>query len=188
MQKEICYVTSNDGKFEEVSGFIEKNEPSIKIKQFKTDIEEIQSLDQKEIAIDKARKAFELIKKPLLIDDSAIYFEKYNNFPGTLSKYISLGIGIEGIKKLIDEKDKAYFMLHMIYIDDPENITIFEGKCEGTLTKPKELSGCPTLPYDCIFIPNGIDKTYAQIRNTPEGDKYLYRLQALQKFLKWYKK
>ena len=67
MQKEICYVTSNDGKFEEVSGFIEKNEPSIKIKQFKTDIKEIQSLDQKEIAIDKARKAFKLIKKQTLL-------------------------------------------------------------------------------------------------------------------------
>ena len=187
MQKEIYYVTTNDGKYEEVQEFIQKNNPEIKLKQFKIDIDEIQSLSQKKIALDKAKKAWDIVKKPLLIDDAAIYFEKYNNFPGTLSKFVSLGIGFEGIKKLINTGDKAYFLLHMIYVDKKDSITIFEGKCEGTLVQPKEFSGNPSLPYDCVFVPNGTNKTYAQIRNTKESEKYLYRIQALKKFLNWYK-
>ena len=71
--------------------------------------------------------------------------------------------------------------------DKKDSITIFEGKCEGTLVQPKEFSGNPSLPYDCVFVPNGTNKTYAQIRNTKESEKYLYRIQALKKFLNWYK-
>ncbi|MFC1894958.1 non-canonical purine NTP pyrophosphatase [Candidatus Dependentiae bacterium] len=188
MQTEIYYVTSNDGKFEEVQQFIEKNKPNIKLKQFKIDIEEIQSFDQKKIAIDKARKAWHAVKKPLLIDDAAIYFEKYNNFPGTLSKYVSLGIGFEGIKKLIEVGDKAFKMLHMIYIDHLDSITIFEEKCYGTLVKPKKFIGNPSLPFDCVFLPQGSKKTYAELRNTKESDNFFHRINALKNFLKWYKK
>jgi non-canonical purine NTP pyrophosphatase (RdgB/HAM1 family) len=187
MQKEIYYATSNDGKFEEVKYFIQKNEPQIKLKQFKTDIPEIQSLNQKKIAIDKAKKAWNIIKKPLLIDDAAAYFEKYNNFPGTLSKFVFQGIGFEGIKRLINSGDKAYFLLHMIYMDSKDSITIFEGKNEGTLIKPRKFSGKPNFPYDCLFVPKGSDKTYGQLRNTKESDKYFYRIKALKKFLKWWK-
>ena len=187
MQKEIYYVTTNDGKFEEVADFIQRNEPQIKLKQFKTDIPEIQILDQKAIAIDKAKKAWNIIKKPLLIDDAAIYFEKYNNFPGTLTKHVAQGIGFEGIKKLIDSEDKATLLLHMVYIDTPEKVTIFEGKSEGTLIKPEKFSGNPNLPFGCFFIPNGSTKTLTQMKKTKEGDKYNHRLKALKEFLKWWK-
>ena len=187
MKKEIYYVTTNSGKFEEVESYIKKHEPTIELKKFEAEIPEIQTLDQKTIAVDKALSAWEILQKPLLVDDAAIYFEKYNKFPGTLSKFVSQGIGHEGIKKLFEDGDKAYFLLYMTYIDGPDSFKIFEGKCEGTLKKPKEFYGNPNLPYDCVFMPKGIDKTYAQLRNTPEANKYLYRLRALQSFLNWYK-
>ena len=188
MKKEIYYTTSNPGKFEEVKGFIEKNEPNIEIKRFEADIPEIQTLDQKMIAVDKAIKAWELLQKPLLVDDSAIYFEKYNKFPGTLSKYVSLGIGIEGIKNLFEVGDKATFLVYLSYIEGPNSLKVFEGRCEGHLVKQKNFTANPNLPYDAIFVPEGIEKTYAQIRNTAEGEKYLYRTRAVKNFLEWYSK
>lgn len=188
MKKIIYYATGNQGKFEQVKNYLEKNNPDILIKQFKAEIPEIQTLDQKKIALDKAQKAWDLLHKPLIIDDSAIYFEKYNRFPGTLTRYIFEGIGFNGILKLIETGDKANFLLYLVYIDKPKSFKIFQGKSTGTLIKPKKFSGHKKLPYSCLFIPNGSKKTYAQLNGTKEGNKYLYRLKALQKFLKWFEK
>jgi non-canonical purine NTP pyrophosphatase (RdgB/HAM1 family) len=186
MKKKIYYVTGNQGKFEEVKYFIEYHTQDIDLIQFNAQIPEIQTLDQKTIALDKALKAWEILQKPLIIDDSAIYFEKYNKFPGTFSKYVYQGLGFEGIKKLIEQKDKATFFLYMIYVEKANSFNIFEGKCEGTLTKPEVFSGNVELPFDCFFIPHGTTKTYAQMRNTPEGNNYFYRIKALKNFLNWW--
>ncbi len=187
MVKEIYFVTGNSGKFKEVKTFIEKNVPEIKLKQFKADIPEIQSLDQKEIILDKAVKAWEMLKKPLIVDDAAIFFEKYNKFPGTMTKYIYEGLGFEGIGKLIDNGDKAHFLLQIAYIESPENIQLFEGKSKGIIQKPEKFNGDPSLPYACMFIPNGSNKIYENLRNTAEGEPFMHRIKALKAFIRWYK-
>lgn len=190
--KKILYATGNVGKFEEVALDITTREPQIELIQFAADIPEKQTLDLRAIAIDKAKTAWKFAQEqypntPILVDDAGIYFEKYNQFPGTLTKYIWHGLGFEGIKKLFEEGDQAKFLLYMIYITGPDSYEIFEGTCEGTLVKPTQFTAHPSLPYDAIFKPNGSDKTYEHLRNTPEAEHYLYRLRALQKFLAWYK-
>src|SRR3972149_6956296 len=101
MNNELHYVTTNPGKFTEIADYLHTASPQITLKQFSPDITEIQTTDQLAIAVDKAKKAWDLLKKPLLLDDAAIYFEKYHKFPGTLSKFVSEGIGFEGLKRLI---------------------------------------------------------------------------------------
>jgi non-canonical purine NTP pyrophosphatase (RdgB/HAM1 family) len=187
MAKKLYYVTSNAGKFQEVSQYLGEVNPAIELEQLFFDIEEIQSDDQLKIAIDKAKKAWHFAKMPLLIDDAAIYFERYNKFPGTLTKFVSHGMGFDGIKRIFDEGDKANFLLYMVYIDGPESYQVFEGRCDGYLTKPEKFNAHPELPYDAYFVPDNETLTYAQIRNTPLATKYLYRLQALKKFLEWYR-
>jgi len=185
-KKEIFYVTSNPGKFEEVERVLAQHAPHILLKPFKADIPEIQSMDQHEVALDKAKKAWDLVQAPLLIDDAGVYFEKYNNFPGVLSKFVSHGLGFEGIKKLIEPGDRAYFLLYMIYVNGP-NIQVFEGRCEGILHTPETFDAHPSLPYDAYFTPHGADKTYAHMRHELEKyHDYFYRVRALRKFLDWY--
>lgn len=190
--KDILYATGNTGKFAEVASFITEHEPSIKLIQLATDIPEMQTLDLCAIAIDKAKTAWELAQEkypntPILVDDAGIYFEKYNQFPGSLTKYIWHGLGFDGMKKIFEEGEAAKFLLYMVYITGPKTYEIFEGCCEGTLVKPTQFTANPSLPYDAIFKPHGSEKTYEQLRDTPEAKKYLYRLRALQKFLTWYK-
>jgi len=151
MKRELYYVTTNPGKFAEISRFLYANAPEIELKQYSADIEEIQSFDQQAIAIDKAKKAWALVQKPLLIDDAAIYFDAYNKFPGTLTKFVTHGLGFEGIKRLIDPGMLAHFLLHMIYVQAPDELHIFQGMCKGTLIKPDVFSGHPQLPYDAFF-------------------------------------
>lgn len=185
--KEILYATGNSGKFEEVSSYITTHEPSIKLVQFPADVPEVQTLDQRAIAIDKAQKAWHLARRPLLSEDAGVYFDNYHRFPGTLTKFIWQGLGFEGVKKLFNEGDPARLLLYLVYIEGPQQYEIFEGVCAGTLTKPAVFTGRPTLPYGAIFIPEGETKTYDQLRGAPESSKYVHRLQTLQKFLDWYK-
>jgi len=187
MKQKIYYATTNCGKFEEVHEFLNKNAPDLELEMLALDIQEIQSDDQLEIAIDKAQKAWHTVQKPMLLDDAAIYFNQYNKFPGTLSKYVSHGLGLQGLMRLFDEGDKAYFLLQMVYITGPGEYHAFEGRCDGHLVKPEVSDAHPQLPYDAYFVPAGQNITYAKLRGTPEASKYLYRLKALKKFLEWYK-
>lgn len=187
MKNKIYYVTTNNGKFDEVYGHAQKYAPEIELIKSALDIQEIQSDDQLEIAVDKAKKAWALTGKPLLLDDAAIYFERYHKFPGTLSKFVSQGIKFEGVKRLFDVGDRAYFLLYMIYISGPTDYHVFEGRCDGYLIKPDTSNAHPQLPYDAFFVPDGEQQTYAKLRGMPCGEQYLYRIKALNKFLKWYK-
>lgn len=184
--KKIYYATGNSDKYETVFCYLEKNAPHIELRPHTQDLIEIQSYDQKEVALEKARQAWNLLQEPVLVDDSGVYFEKYNEFPGVLTKYVFKGIGLEGLWKLIEPGEKATFRLHLIYWYAPEKYEIFVGECAGTVTKQKKFLGTPQFPYDTLFIPDGSDKTYAELRQSGEHEVYDYRIGALKKFLHWY--
>ena len=100
MNKKFYYVTNNAGKFEEVRDFFDKVAPSFHVEQYAIDIDEIQSLDQKIVVKDKIKKAFNLVKQPLLLDDGGLFFSAYKQFPGTLSKFVFKGLGFKVLLKL----------------------------------------------------------------------------------------
>ena len=187
MKKTIYNATTNAGKFDELKRYIEAHEPSIELKQLNKEIPEIQTTDQLLIAENKADQAWRLIKKPVLVDDSGVYFDRYNNFPGTMSKFVFDGIGFEGLLKLTEDDNRATKKLFMIYKENDTEQHIFGGICKGKIVRPDSFESHPKLPYDAIFMPEGANKTMAKIRGTDEEKKYAYRLIALQKFLKWYK-
>jgi XTP/dITP diphosphohydrolase len=185
LKKEIYYATGNPVKFAEVEKFFEKY-PEIELKQFKGEISEIQSDNQREIAILKAEQAWEILKKPVLVDDSGIFFHKYKNFPGTFTKYVYQSLGMKNLEKLYDVGDAASFQLNLVFYYASGNYVVFEQKSEGTLVKFDEYKEDVSAPFEFTFIPKGVSKTYTQLRESGEVDKYKYRLHALKKFMDWY--
>ncbi len=186
MQRNIFYVTSNSGKFQEVESYLKRHCPEINLLRADIDIEEIQSADLHFVAIDKAAKAWAHLKVPLLIDDAGIYFNRWNQFPGVLTKFVSLGIGMEGIKRLIDNGDTGYFQLWLVYADENGVLQPFEGRCDGQLTNNYKGSAHEGFPFDVCFVPDGLEKTYAEIKQDPAYENYLYRIRAVQAFLEWF--
>jgi XTP/dITP diphosphohydrolase len=185
--KHLFYVTSNSGKFAEVEQFLKRHAPEIALTRVDMDIPEIQSMDQQAVAIDKAQKAWNKLKSPLLIDDAGIYFDRWNQFPGVLTKYVFQGLGMEGVKRLIDAGDTGYFALWLVYVDEQGVLHPFEGKCLGRLTNRFKGTAHEELPYDLCFIPDGLEQTYAEIKNNPAYESYFYRIRAVQAFLDWFK-
>ncbi len=182
----LYYATGNKGKFAEVKAFLEQHNPKIQLQQADIDLVEMQTNDQKAIAMHKAEQAWEQLQAPVLVDDAAVYFEKYNQFPGILTKFLFTGIGFEGILKLTGDNSPAYFQCHLVFAHGPNQFEVFEGICKGNIIKPATFEYPPGLPYDAIFIPEGTDKTYTQLRKENIHD-YFYRIRALKEFLQWHR-
>ncbi len=187
MKNSLLFVTTNTGKFEEVTRWINQLNPTIILEQASLDISEPQSLDIHTVALAKAQEAWKLLKKPLLIDDGGIYIEKYNNFPGTLAKYVFEGIGLEGIWTLAKEDPRTYFLSCLTYLEHPCSYQFFEGRCYGKLIEPQHEVKSKHLPYTEIFIPDGSTKTLSELRGTEEEKAFHHRFKALQVLLSWLK-
>jgi XTP/dITP diphosphohydrolase len=185
LNNKIYYVTNNAGKFEEVRGFFDKFTLPFQVEQYAIDIDEIQSLDQKVVVLDKVKKAFNTVQQPLLLDDGGLFFAAYNQFPGTLSKFVFQGLGFKGLFKLVEDDNRASFILQLAYTDGLQT-RLFEGICHGTIVMPEDLSSHPKLPFTAIFKPEGSNKTLAQLRYTEDFFHFSFRQQALKKFVDWY--
>lgn len=182
---ELYYVTSNSDKFELVYRYLERNAPNIQLKPCAHDLIEIQSYNQEEVAIDKARQAWKLLQKPVLIDDAGIYFEKYRDFPGVFTKFVYHALGRDGLRKLVVPGDRACFRLTMVYWYGPEQYATFIGECQGHIVDQVQFVPGLGSPYDALFAPVEDPRSFAELHATGEHEQYHYRLKALQKFLHW---
>lgn len=180
----LSFVTTNNGKFQDVSRFLAQLAPSVQLEQVAVDAVEIQSLDIHEVIKEKARVIWQELQRPFLVDDGGVYMLRYNNFPGALSKHVFQGIGLEGIWLLAKEDSRVSFQCVMAYCIGPHEIQFFEGRCEGKLVAPSSVPHHPQLPYTAIFVPDGCTKTMAEIRGTEQERDLHHRYKALRTMVK----
>lgn len=161
----LYYVTGRASKATLFAHFLPKN-ARFRIEQVDVDLFEEQTDDQEKIAIAKAKQAWSLVQKPLLVDDGAIYFLKYKKFPGTFTKFVYKGLGYEGICKLLDEGDELSVVVTTVLIYGPELYKVFRVCKTGTFKKVDH----PDINFlfDSTFVPHGLDKTYIELKEYPE--------------------
>ncbi|MBR9679196.1 MAG: hypothetical protein GON13_02930 [Nanoarchaeota archaeon] len=184
---QVMFVTSNVSKFALAKRVLEKN--GIGLLQTELDIREIQSDDIEEIAVDKAKKAFAILKKPLIVDDSCFVLKKFNTFPGAFSKYVLKSIGLSGIMKLVDDDRHCAFNSILVYIDD-KCVRIFKLEDPGTVSFKISDVNLPEAWSDLwkIFIPEGYNNTVSDM-NDVERNSYYSSFQEVthyQKFADWF--
>ncbi len=184
--KTIILVTKNEHKIEEITQILEKEKIKVKPKRMSLQEPDLGSLEA--IAKEKARQAFELTKKPVIVEDTGIYFSAYNKFPGTHAKRIFLGIGLTGLIALLKAKKnkKGYFKTIICYYNGRVYKT-FCGKLNGEfLTKPRKPKA-KRLPYEKLFKPINSKKTLVEM-SKKEKNKISHRAKATNKFAKWFLK
>lgn len=188
MNNHITIVTSNHGKFEEIKRYLTLLAPTITIEQADLEVPEYQDMDIQGVAIGKAEYAWNIIKKPLLIDDGGLYIEKYNRFPGAFSKYVFEGIGLEGIWLLAQDDPRVYFLNCMVYKDSEDTHHIFEGMNKGRLIAPTGITMAhKQLPFRSIFVPEGYSKTIDELWLEKQDHTMNHRYKAVEKLVKFLK-
>ena len=152
---EVYFATSNSYKFEEAQKIL----PNIKRFIFKHI--EIRSEKPEEIALEAVNSAYRLLKKPVFVEDTGLFIESLNGFPGTYSGWTSKKIGNSGIIRLLKgiKQREAYFKTSIAFRD--KDVTKnFRGLCKGIICS--EERGFGGFGYDSIFIPSGYSKTFAE--------------------------
>jgi len=180
----ISYITGNQSKFEEAKEILKNVNLLLAKKDLK--IEEIKSTEQEKVIISKARDAFKKIKAPLIVDDVGIYFEEYNKFPGTFTRFLFESIGFEGIEKLLEKKNRnAYFKILLCY-KDKKTEKIFEGILNGKIIENSKPLANKNWQYDNIFIPENFSIPLSEIP-LQERAKFSHRKKAFDKLINWLK-
>lgn len=180
----IIVVTSNKDKFDEIAKTLA--EFKIEAEQSSVNItEEGSTLD--EIVTDKAKKAFEALKQPLIVDDTGVYFSAYEDFPGAYPRRVFEKLGLAGLLKKLEGKDRgAFFRTILCYIDENEQ-KMFDGNLDGNISERIYEPGRESLPYDRIFIPYGHQEPMCAL-TLDQITKISHRAQATRKFAAWFMK
>ena len=177
---ELFFASSNENKFQEAERIL--SDLGVQINFYKTILEEIQSNDLNDIAEKKAINAYDLIQKPVIIEDDGLFINSLNGFPGPYSSYAYDTIGNKGIMNLLENSQvrDANFVSIIAYCDNDYGVKLFESSIPGKISSVIEKGG---WGYDPIFIPDGESKTYA---NVSDKDKFSHRSAALTKFSNWF--
>jgi XTP/dITP diphosphohydrolase len=178
----LYFASSNKNKFLEIENLLEK-EKGIKIHFSKVILKEIQSESIIEVAEDKVKKAFNMIKEPVIVEDDGLFIKDLNGFPGIYSSFVFKTIGNKGILNLLkdNENRKASFTSIFSFFDG-KIIESFSGETTGYITTKILPEG---WGFDPIFKPENEDKTYGQI-DILKKNEISHRSKALRKFLEWY--
>lgn len=162
--KKIIFVTSNQGKYLSAKNFLRKY--NINVVQKNLEIPESRESIE-EIAIQKSKYAYKILKKPLIAIDAGFFINSLNGFPRMFVNFVLETIGTEGIIKLIEGKNKTCeFKEILCYCDNIQTKPkLFERIVRGTISKKPRGK---VKPYHwsklaLIFIPEGKRKTLAEM-------------------------
>ncbi|VVB78509.1 Non-canonical purine NTP pyrophosphatase [uncultured archaeon] len=168
----LYFITGNNKKFEEAERII----PGIQ--KLDIDLLEIQELDPKKIIEEKLKEARKVHSGEFFCEDTSVYIECLNGFPGPLIKWMRKSIEIEGIYELVSKyPNKKAVAKTIIGYSNGEKIKFFEGEIHGKIVSPK---GKRDFGWDPIFQPEGHDRTMAEM-TLEEKNKISMRKQALEK-------
>ncbi|NLO18407.1 MAG: RdgB/HAM1 family non-canonical purine NTP pyrophosphatase [Ignavibacteria bacterium] len=143
----------------------------------------------KENAFLKASGLFAITKIPTIADDSGLEIDELCGLPGVDSAIFageprSDARNREKVISLLKQSDKKNFDARfktIICSFSGENTEYFEGKCEGRIIL--EERGSKGFGYDSIFIPNGFEKTFAEMP-AAEKNGISHRANAIREFVK----
>lgn len=172
---EILFITGNSKKVEEVKAITGLNVIAKNL-----DIPEIQSLDVEEVAKAKALSAFNLTGQPVIVDDTGMSIESLGGLPGALVAWFLDTIGARGILNLLaSEKNRKASVSTCIGYADESGASVFTGTIHGSISE--SFRGDGGFGYDPIFIPEGHDRTYAEMTGDEKNEISMRKI-ALLKF------
>jgi len=173
----LAVVTSNAHKAEEVAVYLSG---LLEVEHVPLECPEFRHADVGEIAREKARYAYQALRRPLIVDDTALFIDVLRGFPGPYAAYVHDTIGNEGILKLLEGvPDRSARFETAIAFAREDGIRVFRGVLPGVIVEPRGSGG---FGYDPIFERDG--RTLAEIP-LAEKSRISHRARALEAFRTW---
>lgn len=162
---DITFVTSNQSKADYLARYL-----GFPVRHQKLDLDEIQSLDLREVVEHKVRQAYSLIKSPVLVEDVSLEFVALGRLPGTFIRFYVEEVPFETICRTLDGLSRAAMARCILGYCDGLELKCFEGCMAGTIADHP--AGDRGYGWDRLFIPEGYAVPRASL--SEEDDRVTY--------------
>ena len=188
--RNLVFATGNSHKLQEVQGLFKEGFALSCLKDVNITEEIPETADN---LVDNAlQKAWYVYKKcgiPCFADDTGLEVEALNGAPGVYSARYAGEQKNSKLNMLLllknmtgKENRNARFRTIIAYIDENAQEHIFEGEIRGKIIE--NMAGENGFGYDPIFVPEGYDKTFAQLSSEIKNT-ISHRARAMEKFLSY---
>ncbi len=168
------FITGNPKKLEYLQKWLD-----IPLGHQKVDLDEIQSLDPHTVVDHKVRQAYEIVGKPVLVEDVSLTFTAMGRLPGTFIKWFIEELGLDSLcdlAKTLEHQNAACSITYALF--DGTTVQYFEATQNGTISdSPRGTNG---FGWNAIFIPAGTPLTYAEM-DEPTFAEWNIRAHAIKK-------
>lgn len=188
----LIFATNNQHKVDEIRSVLQGNFDILSLKEAGIDIDIPEPHATLEAnATEKSRTIFKLTHKNCFSEDTGLEVAALNGEPGVKSaRYAGDDRRFEDnidkllfhLKGITNRKAQFRTILSLI-LEDKEYL--FEGICMGSIITTR--IGDKGFGYDPIFIPDGSEKTFAEM-DMEEKNKFSHRKKAMEKLLSFLKK
>ncbi len=186
----ILFVTTNKDKLLIAQTVCAKF--GLEVEQVHLEIDEIQGENPKLIVEDKARKAYENSRQPVVVSDDSWDIPTLNGFPGPYMKSINKWFTPQNFIELMRGKEDREVILHQyLAYYDGKLMKVFNNNIHGQIIdKPRIKAGQPAnMTVTVLDHDNGrtIGEVFEQGAKAVE-ERYLSRRDAWHVFAEWYVK
>ena len=152
----LTFITGNADKFKEASSIIPH------LEQVDLDLPEIQEMNPEVIIKAKLQEALKHYPQDVIVEDTSLYLDAFNGFPGPLMKWMMRAIGVQGIYDAVAATGKFGATAKTVigYARTADDIQYFEGIIKGTIVAPRGDKG---FGWDPIFLPENQTLTFAEM-------------------------
>lgn len=164
--KEIVFITGNQNKANYLAKFL-----GFPVEHQKLDLDELQSLNLKEIVEHKVKQAYEQVRKPVIVEDVSLEFSALGRLPGTFIRFFVDEMPFETICSLLEGKDRKAVARCVFGYYDGDHLELFEGSMNGEIAKTP--AGDNGFGWDRIFIPEGYSVTRASLNEEDDRRTYI---------------
>ncbi|MDF1497511.1 MAG: non-canonical purine NTP pyrophosphatase [Patescibacteria group bacterium] len=187
----VYFVTSNKGKVRNAK--IALKQFGISVKQINLDLVESRSEDPAEIALEKAKQAYAILNKPVIVEDSGFFIDVLGGFPMTHIKFSLKTLGVKNVLRMLKgvKNRKAEWRMTLAYVYGKgkyKTFTLIEkGKIANSLRPIKREM---MSDYWRLYIPlkNIANKTLSEMSDLEmdEWQEYYKKNNQFMKFGDWF--
>lgn len=186
--RKVLFATSNQDKL--LIAQTVCSQYDIKVEQALIDIDEIQGEDPVVIVKDKALRAYEGLKKPVVVSDDSWDIPGLNGFPGPYMKSINKWFTPQNfINLMLGVEDRSIILHQYLAYCDGSSVRVFSNDIPGIIidTPRGENDRSPNMCVTVLDHDNG--KTIAEVFEQGSDaviQRYISRRDAWHEFVDWY--
>jgi XTP/dITP diphosphohydrolase len=174
---DVYFLSSNDHKIAEAAEILAPS--GIVVLPLRIKIEELQTTDVPKLVRDKALRAFREVGRPLFVEHTGLHIPYLNGFPGGLTQVFWDTLEADRFAGLIGRSpDPRVTAQTTVCFVDGKQFQQYVGSADGRV--PPEPRGPRDFQWDCVFVPDGYQQTYAELG--AKKNKISMRLKALEAF------